>query len=104
MLGLSEPECLNEEDICINRLPKKLLARLKYRARLVEGNIGWGVLIIEGLNRPFLSGLWPVFLLLSSVATVLWSVLKGDVQGGFGMGSFLVGVISAFLAALSLRM
>jgi hypothetical protein len=103
MLGLSEPDCLDENDLCMNRLPKKLMWRLTYKERLAQENVGWGVLVIEGLNRPLLGGLWLVFLLLSSTASIVWSFLKADVQGGFGIGSFLVGVLSAFLAALSLR-
>jgi hypothetical protein len=103
MLGLSEPECLNEDDLCMNRLPKKLMVSLTYRDRMAQENIGWGVLIVEGLNRPLLAGLWLTFLLFSSTTCLVWSFLKSDVQGGFGIGSFLVGVLSAFLAALALR-
>ncbi|KAI0183816.1 hypothetical protein EV127DRAFT_254931 [Xylaria flabelliformis] len=71
------------------RFPKKMRAQLE--ACPTKGSsIGWGVEFVEGVNwyAVFMSGLLGfVFCLLFAVA---WSAAKGDVQGGFGIASFLL--------------
>ncbi|KAI0545854.1 hypothetical protein F4679DRAFT_559546, partial [Xylaria curta] len=71
------------------RFPKKLRAQLE--ACPTKGSsIGWGVEFVEGVNwyAVFVSGfLGFLFCLLFAVA---WSAAKGDVQGGFGIASFLL--------------
>ncbi|KAI1748825.1 hypothetical protein F4782DRAFT_515862 [Xylaria castorea] len=71
------------------RFPKKLRAQLE--ACSTKGSsIGWGVEFVEGVDwyAVFVSGLLGfLFCLLFAVA---WSAARGDVQGGFGIASFLL--------------
>ncbi|KAI0857312.1 hypothetical protein F4860DRAFT_490180 [Xylaria cubensis] len=71
------------------RFPKKMRAQLE-ACPMKGSSIGWGVEFVEGVNwyAVFVSGLLGfVFCLLFAVA---WSAAKGDVQGGFGIASFLL--------------
>ncbi|KAI8947002.1 hypothetical protein F4801DRAFT_562481 [Xylaria longipes] len=72
-----------------HRFPKKLKAQLE--ACPTKGSsIGWGVEFVEGVDwyAVFVSGcLGFLFCLLFAVA---WAAARGDVQGGFGIASFLL--------------
>jgi hypothetical protein len=62
--------------------------------------VGWGMYIIEGPHWPAIIVYVSVSLFLSMVLALLWTLLRhGDVQGGFGIGSFAVGLISTVMAA-----
>ncbi|KAI3318876.1 hypothetical protein HD806DRAFT_526054 [Xylariaceae sp. AK1471] len=71
------------------RFPKKLRAQLE-ACPLKGSSVGWGIEFVEGVNW------WAVFVtgclgfLVCLIVAISWSVAKGDVQGGFGIASFLL--------------
>ncbi|KAI8628488.1 hypothetical protein F5Y19DRAFT_438091 [Xylariaceae sp. FL1651] len=76
-----------------NRFPKKLRAQLE-ACPMKGSSVGWGVEFVEGLDwfAVFVAGCIGFFLCL--IVAISWSTARGDVQGGFGIASFLL----AFLA------
>lgn len=54
--------------------------------------VGWGVHIIEGLNRFTVLVCTLVTLLVSGVVAAAWAIARDDVQGGFGIGAWLASV------------
>ncbi|KAL9599472.1 MAG: hypothetical protein Q9219_003811 [cf. Caloplaca sp. 3 TL-2023] len=84
----------------LNRLPKKLDKSIHHRC---EGPhigwqaLGWGIHIIEGPNKKAVLAMNVMLVLVSLVGAVVWSVLKGDVQGGFGIGGFAVASVSVLI-------
>lgn len=78
--------------VLFRKVPKKLRKRLE--ACPVNGSsVGWGVQFIEGLH-------WHKLLLFSfcgfssSLAVgVAWTIVKDDVQGGFGIAAVLLAFI-----------
>ncbi|KAL6406771.1 hypothetical protein AUP68_09576 [Ilyonectria robusta] len=74
--------------ILFRRFPKKKLRRLQACSQ--KGySVGWGVQFVESLNgyAIFICGCLGFALCL--LASILWTVLKNDVQGGFAVGAFV---------------
>lgn len=61
---------------------------------------GWGVHVIEGPNKPVLAILVAIILVVSFVVSVLYNILTGNIDSGFAIGQWMVGVLSAILAAV----
>lgn len=85
----SHPEDAGDDTYCLARLPK----RLKEPLQLPKGfdtQLGWGIEYVEGLHwqKVFASGV--VVCLLSLILGVTWSVLRQDVQGGFGVSAYMM--------------
>ncbi|KAI9752453.1 MAG: hypothetical protein M4579_005628 [Chaenotheca gracillima] len=81
-------------DMIFRALPKKLRAELTCENLQQNRPIGWGIHIIEGANWRLIRVLILVALLLIFVGTVLWCALRGDIQGGAGLGQFAVGLLA----------
>ncbi len=67
--------------LAFERLPKKLWEKLSCGNNQRNVPVGWGIYIIEGYNwklisRCILGALFAIFIL-----TLLWGILKKDVQG-----------------------
>jgi hypothetical protein len=70
--------------------------------RLIDCEIptyGWGIYIKEGPNRLFMFWMIIISVICSIVLSLLWAVLKGDVQGASGLGSLVLGLHSVIMAA-----
>lgn len=52
--------------------------------------MGWGIHIIEGPNVKAIFVLHVILIIFSLTGAIAWAVLKGDVQGGFGIAGFVV--------------
>lgn len=53
-------------------------------------SVGWGLAFTEGID-PFVFFLCGcVGFLICLLAALAWTIGKGDVQGGFGIGAFLL--------------
>ncbi len=63
-------------------------------------NFGWGIYIIDGPNWFTLSCVFLSILVITGVFSLLWSVVKGDISGGFAIGAYLVAVATAVLTVL----
>jgi nitrate reductase NapE component len=81
----------------MDRLPKKLHENIHNSGESLP--MGWGVHIIEGHNRQAIFWMPVIFVCLSLVASSMWTVLKGDIQGGFGFRVWMVSVPSVLTLA-----
>ena len=75
-----------------NRIPRKLRAELAVCPTRGTG-VGWGLHLAEGTE-------WFAFFVLGCVGfgaclvvAVVWTVVREDVQGGFGVGAFLLAFV-----------
>lgn len=83
------PECAEVLPVLFRKIPKKLHDKLE--ACPVKGSaIGWGVQFVEGMDWfvVFLCGCAGFFSAL--VMAVVWSTVRGDVQGGFAIAGFML--------------
>lgn len=90
MMHLYEhPEDADDTAVCLDKIPKNFQERLLVSPQKVTG-LGWGIHFVEGLHWMKLWILGLTGLLASVVFGVLWSTLKNDVQGGFGIAACLM--------------
>lgn len=83
------PEDAEVLPVLFRKIPKKL--RDKLEPCPVKGSaVGWGVQYVEGMN-------WSVLFLCGSlgfaaalVFAVVWSTVRGDIQGGFAIAGFML--------------
>lgn len=84
------------------------LPRLPVRLdnRVIDGDeacYGYGVHIIEGPNRIAIFWIFMTAMAASILACVLWSASNKDIQGGTSLGSLIVALPAAVLAAFLFR-
>jgi len=71
------------------RIPRKLKSELK--ACPTRGSsLGWGLHLVEGMEWFLFSVLGCAGFFLCLLVSIIWSVVKEDVQGGFSIGGFLL--------------
>ncbi|KAK3295275.1 uncharacterized protein B0H64DRAFT_143713 [Chaetomium fimeti] len=75
-----------------NRIPQKLHKSILQIQTPDDLVTGWGVHIIEGLNMTTVLLCSLAGLLVSMIVAVVWAVVKGDVQGAFGIGAWVTSV------------
>jgi hypothetical protein len=88
----------HQEDTYLLRLPKRLNSPL-CDPRLSEDH-GWGIYIIEGTNRVVLTWCCVFIVVLSFVVSVAYSVIMKKQEQGFGIGQWMIAVLTTILAAL----
>lgn len=95
------PEDAEDTGVCLQKIPKKVRERLLVCPNRGTG-LGWGLHFVEGLNWTKLWWLGLVGFLTSIAFGVSWSVVKDDIQGGFGvtacmmvMLTFTIGILQA---------
>lgn len=93
------PDHAGDLPVCFARVPRKLRERLSIKAQAGR-NEGWGICFVEGVSWSRLCAFGLVGVVVSSVFGVVWTVVKGDVQGGFGVASYLLAVLVLGLGAL----
>ncbi|EEU38137.1 uncharacterized protein NECHADRAFT_48363 [Fusarium vanettenii 77-13-4] len=78
--------------VLFNRIPKKMRKRLSACPRK-GSSTGWGISFVETLDTfvVFLFGC--IGFTLSLVAAVVYTVIMGDIQGGFAIGAFLLAFV-----------
>ncbi|KAL7904291.1 hypothetical protein GGI35DRAFT_463812 [Trichoderma velutinum] len=69
-----------------------------------EATEGWGIHVIEGPNRVTVFWIVMATISISILASVLWTTLKGDIQGGMGLGALIVALPPAIMAAFLFRL
>jgi hypothetical protein len=84
------PDHADAASVLFRKIPKKLYSRIETNA-MVGSSVGWGIQLVEGVNAPaiFMYGYLGFIAIL--LVAVLWSFLRGDVQGGFGIAPVLLG-------------
>jgi hypothetical protein len=89
---LEDPSCIHEDDNTIlQRIPRRIHGEI--RAEVGKEAEGWGVYYEEGPNLLWVAVLtMAVFCLTGLLFSILWSVLKDDLQGAFGVSGFLAAV------------
>jgi hypothetical protein len=84
-------------------IPRRKEQALSFRPDLIEGNTGWGLHFVEGLNSSLaVTVMFAVSLILGVVFAVCWSIWRKDVQGAFGVASYVTSVIT--LAVMTWQM
>lgn len=95
-----ESHSYSSSDLFLKRLPKKLNTSMREQSIYVGLNLGWGLHIIEGPNKPLLSIYVIAILLISFVTSVVYSAVMKTQERGFGIGQWMVATLSAVLAAV----
>ncbi|KAF2856435.1 hypothetical protein T440DRAFT_463778 [Plenodomus tracheiphilus IPT5] len=97
MHWLARPECIKEaETFVLNQLPKRNCGELT--AIVGKPVDGWGLLYEENWNyRLLISVLFALALLGSLVFAILWSCFEYDIQGVFGVSSYIIGTFGIFM-------
>jgi len=95
------PEHAEDDYTCLDRIPKKLREKLYLRPNRGTG-LGWGIHLVEGLDWIKVWIFGSAGLLLSILFGLTWSIVRADVQGGFGITAcmmvlfvFTVGIVQA---------
>lgn len=87
----------------LSRLPKKLDRKLEEVRRMTPTDddvLGWGILVVEGLNKALVTLLTFLLLLFSGFITIVFSIWRDDVSGGFAIGAYIVALWAALITAL----
>lgn len=100
---LTSPSCIpGDETWIFNLLPKRICGELQGQAG--QPAEGWGIYYKEGWDRDAIAWIiFTVFMLGSLLFGVLWSVLKMDIQGAFGVSAYMGTAASIFLAIVMLK-
>jgi hypothetical protein len=94
---LTRPECCHEYDTRVfDQLPKRTCGKLE--GKIKRSTVGWGLYFQEGVDFGKLASVVSSVLVASFLFAVLWSNLEHDVQGGFGVASYIVTVLAVFVA------
>lgn len=83
-----------------NRLPKKLGTSVLNQSDASKLQLGWGVHIIEGPDKPVLAWSVAAVLVVSLSVSVVYDVTMKSGESGFAIGQWLVGVLATVLAAV----
>lgn len=80
---------------CVRHIPKRKDEALSFRADVIEGNIGWGLHFVERLNSSLaITVMFVVSLIFGVGFAVYWSIWKKDIQGAFGVASYVESVVT----------
>jgi hypothetical protein len=94
---LTSPECIHaEETLVLDQLPKRTCGKLEGKVR--QPAEGWGLHFQEGQDFGILVGVVFIGLMASLLFAVLWSYFEHDVQGAFGVASYVVTTVAVFVA------
>jgi membrane-bound metal-dependent hydrolase YbcI (DUF457 family) len=84
-------------------IPRRKDQALSFRPGVIEGNTGWGLHFIEGLNSSLaVTVMFSVSLILGIVFPICWSIWRKGVHGAFGVASYVTSVIT--LAVMTWQM
>lgn len=84
----------------MKRLPKKLGSSIFLQRDPGSLNLGWGVHIIEGPNKPLIAWLGTVILIISFMVSIVYDLATKNKDSGFAIGQWIVAVLSTSLMAL----
>lgn len=71
------------------RIPKKLRQKLT-PCQVTGMSVGWGIEFVEGIDSFMFFIFGCALFLACLIVAVGWSAIKQDVQGGFGIGGFIL--------------
>jgi hypothetical protein len=94
---LRKPECIVDgPTFVLDQVPKRMGGELKGNVKALAE--GWGLYFQEGWDLRILTGMVVIVLVASLIFAVLWSYFKHDVQGAFGVSSYIVTAIGVPVA------
>ncbi|KAI8936180.1 hypothetical protein NX059_006613 [Plenodomus lindquistii] len=101
MHWLTHPECIRKDETFVfDQLPKRKCGLLK--ADVGKPVDGWGLLYEENWNyRLFISILFALALSGSVIFAILWSCFEHDIQGAFGVSSYIIGTFGIFMMCVA---
>lgn len=96
---LDHPHLINDcERSVLNQLPKRMCGQLQATGE--EPVEGWGLYYEEGLDVFLIVNLVVWTSIITSLSFgILWTILRSDIQGAWGVSSWIV-TTSALVAAL----
>ncbi len=87
----------------LRHIPKRKDKAFSFRADLIDGNTGWGLHFVENLNSALaVTVMFAISLTLGIVFAICWTIWKKDVQGAFGVASYVTSVLT--LAVMTWQM
>ncbi|KAE8835581.1 hypothetical protein HRS9122_07851 [Pyrenophora teres f. teres] len=97
------PADVHEQDTWIlDQLPKR--TRDELRGQIGQPAEGWGIYYEEGLDRDVITlAILVIFVLASVLFGVLWSTFHFDVQGAFGVSSYMIACCAVFMSFFATR-
>ncbi|KAF2685721.1 hypothetical protein K458DRAFT_300149 [Lentithecium fluviatile CBS 122367] len=100
----AKPSCIIDKDNSIlSRLPKRISSELQ--GKLGEPVEGWGIYYQEGWDGDIITLVVVVMFLMGSLLFgILWSRLKMDVQGAFGVSAWIITAGALFIQLIVMRM
>jgi len=88
------------DKIFYDRLPKKLVTSMLRQSKGGTLNLGWGVHIIEGPNKPLIAWMVTAIVAASFAVALVYDIVRKNPDSGFGIGQWLVAVLTTALTAL----
>ena len=88
----------HQRSIWTQRLPKKLKESIFSSSD--ELPIGWGIHITEAPDFYVISAFTLTGLVVSGILAIVWATVTKDVQGAFGMGSYIAAIQAAWMATM----
>lgn len=92
------PEDADQETVCLARFPKRVKETLKLGG--ADMPVGWGIEFVEGVhwNKVWCFGF--AIVAVSLVTGVVWSCVRRDVQGGFGIAGYMMAFLTFMVGML----
>jgi hypothetical protein len=92
----NDTEFLSKDTIWAPRLPKRLESKIIQCPVATEA---WGLHIVEAPNRNIIFWTIMTTVLGSILASIVWGVVREDIQGGTGLGQLIIAFPPIILAA-----
>jgi hypothetical protein len=96
-----------DTDLCLTKSVWTPRLPLRLHKRIIECDIpiyGWGIYVIEGPNRSVVFWIVITVIFGSILASILWSSLRNDIQGGIGIGTLIIAVPPVIMTAFLFRL
>jgi hypothetical protein len=96
-----------DKDLCLTKSVWTPRLPLRLHKRIIECDIptyGWGIHVIEGPNRSAVFWIVITAIFGSILASILWSSLRNDIQGGIGIGTLIIAVPPVIMMAFLFRL
>lgn len=96
------PERISEKEMSVlNQIPKRNCGELKADGKIPTD--GWGLYYEEDWNIGLILGaIAAISILTSLVFGICWTVIKADIQGAWGVSSYMVTTCALVVALLSM--
>lgn len=98
------PECIRpEQETVYAQLPKRLGRLGPLKATPQKEVLGWGIHIEEGYHKRAAFLLFATLVLFSAIFGIVWSVKRGDIQGGFAVTGCVLTFCSMLVGFIVVR-